>query len=92
MEEVERGTNRFVSLKCIHDFRIAAKELTELHPKTSQVKVMVRNQIEQNPKSKILIFTEYRDTVENLIEVLDSIENIDADKFIGQSSRGKGKV
>ena len=87
----ERGTNRFVSLKCIHDFRIAAKELPELHPKTSQVKVMVRNQIEQNPKSKILIFTEYRDTVENLIEVLDSIENIDADKFIGQSSRGKRK-
>ena len=87
----ERGTNRFVSLKSIHDFRIAAKDLSELHPKTSKVKEMAIQQLEQNPDSKILIFTEYRDTVENLLQVLGSIENLDVDKFIGQSSRGKRK-
>ena len=87
----ERGTNRFVSLKSIHDFRIAAKDLPELHPKTSKVKEMAIQQLEQNPDSKILIFTEYRDTVENLLQVLGSIENLYVDKFIGQSSRGKRK-
>ena len=87
----ERGTNRFVSLKSIHDFRIAAKDLSELHPKTSKVKEMTIEQLKQNPESKILIFTEYRDTVENLLHVLGSIENLSVDKFIGQSSRGKRK-
>ena len=87
----ERGTNRFVALKSIHDFRIAARDLPELHPKTSKVKEMAISQLERNPESKILIFTEYRDTVENLLLVLGSIENIDVDKFIGQSSRGKRK-
>ena len=85
----ERGTNRFVSLKSIHDFRIAAKDLSELHPKTSKVKEMTIEQLKQNPESKILIFTEYRDTVENLLHVLGSIENLSVDKFIGLSSRGK---
>jgi len=38
-----------------------------------------------------LIFTEFRDTVENLVLNLQSIENASVDKFIGQSSRGKRK-
>ncbi len=87
----ERGTNRFVSLKPIHDFRIGARDLSELHPKTSKVKEMSIAQLNHNPESKILIFTEYRDTVENLLDVLGSIENLNVDKFIGQSSRGKRK-
>ena len=87
----ERGTNRFVSLKPIHDLRIAARDLSELHPKTSKVKEMSIAQLNHNPESKILIFTEYRDTVENLLGVLGSIENLNVDKFIGQSSRGKRK-
>jgi ERCC4-related helicase/ERCC4-type nuclease len=87
----DRGTNRFVSLRQIHDFRIASKELPELNPKTHHVQSLVQEQLKDKPKSKILIFTEYRDTVTNLILALDSIESSRADKFIGQSSRGKQK-
>ena len=37
------------------------------------------------------MFTEYRDTVEYLVSILGSIENVLADKFIGQSGKGKRK-
>ena len=87
----DRGTNRFVSLGPVHNFRIAANDLPELHPKTEKVHSLVIQQLEQKPKSKILIFTEFRDTVENLVECLGSIENANVDRFIGQSSRGKKK-
>ena len=87
----DRGTNRFVSLGPVHNFRIAANDLPELHPKTDKVHSLVIQQLEQKPKSKILIFTEFRDTVENLVEHLGSIEKASVDRFIGQSSRGKKK-
>ena len=87
----DRGTNRFVSLGPVHNFRIAANDLPELHPKTAKVYSLVTQQLEEKPHSKILIFTEFRDTVENLVASLQSIEKADADKFIGQSSRGKRK-
>ena len=87
----DRGTNRFVSLGPVHNFRIAANDLPELHPKTEKVYSLVTQQLEQKPESKVLIFTEFRDTVENLVDGLCSIENISVDKFIGQSSRGKKK-
>lgn len=87
----DRGTNRFVSLGPVHNFRIAARDLPELHPKVEEIYSLVTQQLESKPKSKILIFTEFRDTVENLVGNLSSIENASVDKFIGQSSRGKRK-
>tara|TARA_Y100000766_G_scaffold200083_1_gene172355 strand:- start:14017 stop:16689 length:2673 start_codon:yes stop_codon:yes gene_type:complete len=87
----ERTTNRFVAKPAVHHFRIAAKEIPELHPKPSHVVQLVEKQITAHPKSKIIVFTEYRDTVENIVSLLDSIESVAADRFIGQSGKGKRK-
>tara|TARA_B100001093_G_scaffold479738_1_gene508991 strand:+ start:4400 stop:7072 length:2673 start_codon:yes stop_codon:yes gene_type:complete len=87
----ERTTNRFVAKPAVHQFRIAAKEIPELHPKPEHVLKLVEKQIFDYPQSKIIVFTEYRDTVENLISILNSIEIVHADRFIGQSGKGKRK-
>ncbi len=87
----ERTTNRFVAKPAVHQFRIAAKDIPELHPKPSHVLQLVEKQISAHPESKIIVFTEYRDTVENLVSILDSIESVEADRFIGQSGKGKRK-
>ena len=87
----ERTTNRFVAKPAVHQFRIAAKDIPELHPKPNYVLQLVEKQIAEHPDSKIIVFTEYRDTVENIVSILDSIENIQADRFIGQSGKGKRK-
>jgi len=87
----ERTTNRFVGLPAIHAFRTAGKDVGELHPKPAYVQALVEKQRFENPDSKILIFTEYRDTVEHLVKRLSGIEGINVDKFIGQSGKGKRK-
>ncbi len=87
----ERTTNRFVALPVIHAFRNAAKDVGELHPKPAYVRNLVEVQRVKNPQSKVLIFTEYRDTVEHLVEGLQEIEGVLVDKFIGQSGKGKRK-
>lgn len=87
----ERSTNRFLALPAIHEFRNAMKLQDELHPKPNYVQNLVAIQREKNPESKVLIFTEYRDTVDHLVERLNSIEGVAVDKFIGQSGKGKRK-
>ena len=72
----DRGTNRFLAKPVIHNFRTNAKDLEELHPKAEIVRSMVEQRIKQNPSSRILIFTEYRYTVTNLIELLTNIEGV----------------
>ena len=87
----ERVTNRFLSIPAVHSFRISARDLNELHPKAEVVSKMVEESIQANPASRILIFTEYRFTVTNLIHSLAKIDGVNVSQFIGQSSSGKQK-
>ena len=87
----DRGTNRFLAKPVIHNFRTNAKHLGELHPKAEIVYKMVKQRIKESPSSRILIFTEYRYTVNNLIDYLSNIDGVNASQFIGQSSSGKHK-
>ena len=87
----ERSTNRFVGLPAIHEFRRRAKISGELHPKPAYVSNLVETQRLENPESKILIFTEYRDTVDHVVAALAEIPGVQVDKFIGQSGKGKRK-
>lgn len=87
----DRGTNRFLAQPVIHNFRNDARNLGELHPKAEIVNKMVKQKISENPNSRIIIFTEYRYTVNNLTELLSNIEGVKVSQFIGQSSSGKQK-
>ena len=86
-----RKTNRLLSLPTIHELRKALKDIEELHPKPSIVAQLVHDEIQQKPEGKVLIFTEFRDTVTTLVQRLESIDGLKPDQFIGQSSRGKQK-
>ena len=87
----ERVTNRFLAIPVVHNFRISARDVGELHPKSQKVIDMVGEKIEDNPSTRILIFTEYRYTVNNLIQSLSDIDGVRVSKFIGQSTSGKQK-
>ena len=80
-----------MALPCIHDFLNISKRLDELHPKPEHVAALLSQQLKDSPESKVLIFTEYRDTVDLLADRLNSIDGIVADRFIGQSGTGSRK-
>ena len=86
-----RKTNRLLALPVIHELRKSLADIEELHPKTSVVERLVIDEIGRKPDGKILVFTEFRDTVSNLVTRLSSIEGLKPDQFIGQSSRGAQK-
>ena len=86
-----RNTNRMLALPVVHSLRLALNDLDELHPKTSETHRLVERSLHERPEGKILVFTEYRDTVQHLVHLLNGIDAVRADAFIGQSSRGQQK-
>jgi Fanconi anemia group M protein len=57
------------------------------HPKAELLKQIVKEQVEKKPSSRMLAFTQYRDTASHLVEELNAIPNVKADRFVGQASK-----
>lgn len=61
------------------------------HPKLLELKSIVENQIGENPKAKIIVFSQYRDTVTRICKELNQINNINARVFVGQAKKSSEK-
>jgi len=57
------------------------------HPKVEYLKRIVRDQLSNNLSSRILVFTQYRDTATHLVEELNKIDHVRAERFVGQATR-----
>jgi Fanconi anemia group M protein len=56
------------------------------HPKVDVLLNVLKEQISKNPKSKVLVFTQYRDTANELVGILHS-SGYKAARFVGQANR-----
>ncbi|GBF36237.1 DEAD/DEAH box helicase [Methanofervidicoccus abyssi] len=57
------------------------------HPKLDKLLEIIKNILSKNEKEKIIVFVQYRDTVEKIMNLLKE-NNIGALPFMGQSNRG----
>ena len=69
----------------------SAKALSLEHPKLPILKQIITNQITHNKKSKIIVFTHYRDTSFLVQEQLKNIKNVYPIRFVGQAGKGADK-
>jgi len=58
------------------------------HPKVSKLMSLVSQILNSDASSKVMVFTQYRDTCDVLVEKLSSIEGARVGKLIGQSNGG----
>lgn len=62
------------------------------HPKIDECKKIVSNQLKKKPDSRIIVFTNYRDTCEQLKNILnDEIDVAKAVRFVGQANKENDK-
>jgi len=57
------------------------------HPKTPLLKGEIENQLKQHPNSKVLVFTQYRDTASHLVNRLRENGRLSVERFVGQASK-----
>jgi ERCC4-related helicase len=70
----------------------ASSSLTETeedHPKIPKLQSIVLEQLQRKQDSKIIVFTQYRDTIDLIISGLQKNKDIRCQRFVGQSKRSK---
>jgi ERCC4-related helicase/ERCC4-type nuclease len=67
----------------------ALKELDAVHPKLEAVQEIVSEQLNKNPDSRVIIFTNYRDMSELVTQSLEEVEGVRPVRFVGQASKYK---
>lgn len=87
----ERKTSRFIRLPFISNLRQSLIDCQEFHPKFSAMKQLIQSAFDLNPNGKVILFTEFRDTVDLLAQEFSLDEVIKPGRFIGQSTRGSSK-
>ena len=65
---------------------VKALKIDTDHPKMDRLVKVLKDQLEKNPDSRIMVFANFRDTAERIVEVLRS-NGYRVEKFIGQANR-----
>jgi len=73
---------QYVELK-----RLLNQNMKLEHPKTPLLKDEIENQLKQHPNSKVLVFTQYRDTASHLVDRLSETGQLSVERFVGQASK-----
>lgn len=93
-ERMQKGTSKAVK-RLLRDMRVLrAMRLTEglaeemHHPKLDRLVEIVKN---APKKGRIMVFTQYRDSAQKIVEALEKIPGRRAVRFVGQASRDRDK-
>jgi Fanconi anemia group M protein len=68
----------------------AQRLATVPHSKMGVLPSIIKRQLDGKPDSKVIVFTQYRDTIEDIVAVLGK-EGYSANRFVGQSDREGSK-
>ncbi len=85
-----RSTRAFVRDSQVGQFVSCLRRLADAgieHPKIAQVQEIVSEELSRNPQSRVIIFTNFRDTVDLIVERLSQRPGMKVTGFVGQSSR-----
>jgi ERCC4-related helicase len=67
------------------------RERLEEHPKIPVLIEVVKDQLRRAPGSRIIVFTQYRDSAQHIVDVLKA-EGLRAEIFVGQGRRGRRRA
>jgi len=94
LEKVEQESEEKRSYKTINNDpqyaelrKLLNQNLKLEHPKMPLLKQEVESQVEQHPNSKVLVFTQYRDTASHLVNQLRENSGLTVERFVGQASK-----
>ena len=90
-EKKSKGVQKLVKDPRFAKAYTLATTLNKEHPKLEILKKIIKKQFEINKESKIIIFTQFRETVIKITETLNELNGIKADQFVGQAIKQHNK-
>jgi len=92
-QAAKKQSRGVVKLVAKPEFNFAHTQSNELlakdleHPKVKEILQIVKREISENPKEKIIIFTQFRETATTISKKLNEIEKVKAKVFVGQAKK-----
>jgi Fanconi anemia group M protein len=89
-EKKSRGVQMLVRKPAFNAALISLNELLTKkieHPKIGEIHVIIEEQFKNKPDSKVIIFTQFRETSLAITRRLNEIEGINATVFVGQAKK-----
>ncbi|MBU0636324.1 DEAD/DEAH box helicase [Candidatus Micrarchaeota archaeon] len=97
-QQNQQGSSKAVKTILADPRVIKAMQLTQqlfekkqTHPKQEKLIELLQKQFSENPKSKVIVFNHYRDSVKNLVQELEKISGIHPLRFVGQATKQNDK-
>lgn len=96
IDKIESTNNSKRSYRTIvkhHKFQTLRKNIDESkdihHPKIDLLLDEIKQQFIRKPTSRIIVFTQYRDTAKDLVRVLNESLEVRVERFVGQATKDK---
>ncbi len=92
-DKKSKGVMRLVSKPEFNFIYTASNELlakNKEHPKIEKLKEVIQKEFNSNQNSKIIIFTQFRDSASAISDFLNKIKGIKSKVFVGQAKRTSG--
>jgi len=72
--------------------KLAVSLRDQEHPKLKRLRELVASDLVVNKAAKVIVFTQFRDSVETIVDSLDSVEGASPVRFVGQATRSEADV
>ncbi|MBS3816021.1 MAG: DEAD/DEAH box helicase family protein [Candidatus Thermoplasmatota archaeon] len=82
-----KASKRLIESAEMKDVLVKLKKLSQDHPKISKVVEVVEEQMEKKEDSRIIVFTNYRNTATKVKDRLNELEGVRPARFIGQTDK-----
>ncbi len=82
-----KASKRLMNAPEMQDVLVKLKKIDKEHPKTEKVKEIIEEQFENFPDSRVIVFTNYRNTSQKVKEILEQIDGVKPVRFIGQTDK-----
>jgi Fanconi anemia group M protein len=69
------------------DIKKVIEEIKKPQPKLERTKEIIKQHFQEKENARIIVFAEYRDTVDMLVPKLEAIDGVKPVKFIGQTQK-----
>jgi ERCC4-related helicase len=75
----------------VQEVRRRLSEITLEHPKVAAAVTLVREELRSKPTARVIVFSQYRDTVDRLVQELEALHDpaVRCARFVGQAAHGR---
>jgi len=78
--------------RILEALKLCEENIREDHPKNHSLRRIISDQLAERPESKLIVFTQFRDTADLIVDGLKSVPGATPVRFVGQATRSMDDV